>query len=148
MILHKVLEIDKERIIRFCLAEDPDLIAIFKTGTGNGLDSAVSNQLSLIATGSNLFKVETDTGAIVGYFTTSINSWELNGFIIRKTFRAYPAAVNLFFDLISCTFENNLFFSIGADNFTTPNYLTNNYTITNTTFYSNKNYLLLTINNT
>lgn len=148
--LHKILETDKERIIRFCLAEDPDLIAIFKSGEGNDLDASVNGQLSLITKGSSIFKVESDSGAVVGYFVyvpVVVQLWQLQGFIIRKTFRTADYQ-NAFFDLIRSTFENNLSFSTSDKNYLQPNNITNNITISNPAFFSNKNYVLLKTYNT
>lgn len=150
MELHKVLSRDMSTIIRFCLAEDPDLISIFKTGIGNDLDSSVQSlwELALINPQTNLYKVETETGAIVGYFATAPvinNAWILQGMIMRKTFRTQDY-LNAFFDLIRSTFENNLSASLADINFIEPNNLTSNTTITNPIFYINKNYLLLRSN--
>jgi hypothetical protein len=142
--LHKVLETDIERLIRFCYAEDPDLVAAYKSGDGNTLDSCVSTALSIITPGTTFFKVETSTGAIVGYFAQApvvdIN-WALNGFVIRKAFR--PSYLIPFFTLIGSTFENELTASLDANNFMNQDNIKNNFTITNPTFFSNKNYLLL-----
>lgn len=144
MKLHKILESDIQRIIRFCYAEDPELISAYKSGDGNDLDSCISAALALITKGSSFFKAETNTGAVVGYFAQApiVNTdWTLQGFIIRKAFREqYTSA---FFDLISSSFQYQLPFSVDHGNFVDQTNLKNNYTITNQTFFSNKNYLLL-----
>lgn len=144
MTLHKVQDSDIQRIIRFCYAEDPELISAYKIGNGNDLDSCVSTALALITQGSSFFKVETNTGAIVGYFTQApiVNAnWTLQGFIIRQAFR--EQYTSSFFDLISSSFQYQLPFSVDQSNFIDQSNLKNNYTITNQTFFSNKNYLLL-----
>lgn len=142
--LHKILETDVERIIRFCYAEDPELISSYKSGLGNDLDSCVASALNPINAETTFFKVETSTGAIVGYFAKAPvvdTDWALNGFVIRKAFRiSYTPA---FFDLISQSFENSFSSSIDAVNLVNQDNIKNNYTITNPAFFSNKYYLLL-----
>lgn len=142
--LHKVLETDIERLIRFCYAEDPDLITAYKSGIGNDLDSCVKSQLTIISKQTNFYKVETSTGAIVGFFIQSLApavDLVLSGFVIRKAFRA--SYLIPFFSLVSSTFENQFTASIDANNFVNQDNIKNNFTITNPAFFSNKNYLLL-----
>jgi hypothetical protein len=147
--LHKILESDKQRIIRFCYAEDPDLISIYKNGVGNDLDSCVTAALNSIdIPGAIFYKVETETGATVGYFCQAPNTgnlWTLLGFVIRKAFRTQQY-LTLFNNLIRSTFENNLTQSISDTNFLPPNSLTNNYTVVNPFFYYNKSLVLLKAN--
>lgn len=142
--LHKILESDIERVIRFCYAEDTGLISAYKTGDGNPLDSCVTTAIDVITKETQFFKVETSTGAIVGYFTKAPvidTAWILQGFVIRKAFRS--SYLQAFFDLISVAFENDYSYSVDAVNITDPSNIKNNYTITNPAFFSNKNYLLL-----
>lgn len=144
--LFKILESDRERIIRACYAEDPDLINLYHQGAGNGLDSCVQITLDNTDTSSNFYKVETDTGALMGYFAQALpvgDIWVLNGFTVRQHFRT-PEYLEAFWELVRSTFENEFYTSVSENNLRGLNHLLkNNFIIVNKTVAYGKIFIIL-----
>lgn len=144
--LHKILESDRERIVRLCYAEDPDLINLYHQGAGNGLDTCVKITLDNTDANSNFYKVEAEDGTLAGYFAQALpvgDIWVLNGFTVRKQFRT-PTYLSAFWELVRSTFENEFYTSVSENNYRgLAHLLKNNFNIVNKTVAYGKIFVIL-----
>jgi len=146
MILNKVLEQDRELVIRAIYCEDLEFLKRYHQSAGQGLDVAVKDTLQNISPEADFFRVETTEGALVGFFgldgPVEENKYVLQGFHVRIQFRVteYLAA---FWELVRQTIDNEFYTSVSQNNVKAAvHLLKNGFTIVGSPEYEGKNYYI------
>ena len=143
--LRKIRVNDYAPIVRAIYAEEtPEFLNQYHQQAGNGLDACVDNTVTTIST-SRFFKVEDESGALVGLFATeNINGTDvMPSFHVRKIYRT-SEYLQAFWQLVTETFNNSFLTSVGAINYPALTHLLkNDFEVVNQLQYDGKNWMIL-----
>lgn len=124
--------------------ETPEFINEFHEEGANGFDACVKGTVDNIGT-SKFFKVETEDGVLLGFFTTDhIDGIDIMpSFHVRRIFRV-PEYLQVFWNLIRDTFNNDFFTSVGTANYKALQHLLkNDFEVVNHLEYKGKDFAVL-----
>lgn len=132
-------------VVRAIYAEEtPEFLNQYHQQAGNGLDACVDTTVNNIGD-SRFFKIENEHGALVGFFAVDhINQTDvMPSFHVRKIFRS-AEYLQLFWQLISDTFNNDFFTSVGVANYPAlAHLLKNDFVVVNNLQYDGKDFVIL-----
>lgn len=143
--LRKIRTNDVAAIVRAIYAEETfEFLNYLHQEGGNGLDACVNTTVKNI--GKSLFyRVENESGALVGFFTAdNIEGKEvMPSFHVRQIYRS-STYLGAFWDLITDTFANSFYTSVGSVNYKAYDHLIlNGFEVVNNLEYNGKNFIIL-----
>jgi hypothetical protein len=141
----KVRVNDFAPVVRAVYAEESaDFIDKYHHEAPNGLDACIAVTVANIGA-SRFFKVESTDGVLVGFFVTDkIDGKDvMPSFHVRKIFRSVEY-LQEFWKLITDTFNNDFFTSVGVENYPALQHLLkNDFQVVNNLEFEGKQFLIL-----
>lgn len=144
--LHKIRVNDIEPIVRAVYAEETNEFLFKLHHEGNGLDACVAKTVENVSD-SRFFRIENEFGALVGFFSVADDG---NGNQFMPTFHVRPGPFRTpeylaaFWQLVKTTFNNQLYTSVGVDNYKALNHLLkNDFEVVNNIEYEGKDFKIL-----
>lgn len=144
--LRKIRVNDFEPVVRAIYAEEtPAFLNQYHQSAGNGLDACVATTVLHIGN-ARFFRIENEYGSLVGFFTSQrINDTDIMpGFHVRNGPFRTAEYLEAFWALVTETFNNDFYTSVGAANFPALSHLVrNDFTVVNNLEYDGKDFVIL-----
>lgn len=143
--LNKIRVSDCASIVRAIYAEETNaFLNQYHQEAGNGLDICVATTVANIGS-SRFFRVENEHGALVGFFVTDNKNGTdvMPSFHVRATYRT-SEYLKAFWQLVTDTFNNDFYTSVGVNNYAALQHLIkNDFIVLNKLETNGTNFIIL-----